>query len=143
MEIAQIKIAVTLFQKTNNTFFQLIRYAISGGIAFAVDFSLLYILKECADFHYLIAGTLSFCVGLIITYLFSIKWIFSVRKFSNQKLEFGIFALIGLVGITLNFILLWLFVSFFLLHYLWAKIIATVIVTLWNFFAKKYIIFYK
>jgi putative flippase GtrA len=133
---------MNLFKKTNNAFFQLIRYGVSGGIAFVVDFCLLYVLKEYAGFHYLVAGTISFCAGLIVTYLFSIYWIFSVRKFSNRKLEFGIFTLIGAVGIALNFAFLWLFASVIHQHYLLAKIITTVIVTLWNFLAKKYILFH-
>ncbi|GHV34847.1 hypothetical protein FACS1894178_3190 [Bacteroidia bacterium] len=129
------------FKKTTNIFLQFIRYGISGGIAFAVDFFLLYILTEYADFHYLIAGTISFSVGLIITYLFSILWVFDKRRFRSRTTEFLLFVLIGIVGLLLTVVLMWLLTDMIHFHYLLAKIITTVIVTLWNFLAKKYILF--
>ncbi len=132
---------MVLFQKTDKLFFQLFRYGISGGIAFIVDFCLLFILKEYANINYLIAGAIGFIAGLIITYFFSIHWIFDKRKIDNIKIEFSLFVLIGVVGILLNIGVLWLFTSIFCLHYLISKIISTMIVSLWNFFAKKIIIF--
>ena len=54
---------------------------ISGGIAAAVDFGLLYLLTE---FWSLLPWSPSvFPVGLLITYIFSITWIFNQRRISN------------------------------------------------------------
>ena len=56
---------------SGNLFVQLIRYFVSGGVAFVVDASLLYILTEWLGFHYLLSTVLSYSFGLVITYMFS------------------------------------------------------------------------
>lgn len=124
---------------------QLIKYCFTGGIAFVVDFSILYLLTDIIGLHYLIGATCGFCAGLVITYLGSIFWIFSEHRIENSKSEFAIFASIGVVGLMLTNLFMWILSDPEILgvNHLIAKIITTVIVTLWNFLAKKYILFTK
>lgn len=126
---------------SSNIFVQLLRYGISGGVAFAVDFLLMVALRELADIPEVAAGTISFGIGLIITYLFSIFWIFDKRRMRSVVAEFITFAIIGAVGLLLTYWLMSLFVNSYAVNYMLAKIITTVIVTLWNFIAKKLILF--
>jgi len=133
--------------KTGNLFIQIIRYLIAGGVAFMVDFALLYLLTDIFNVYYLTSSRISFSVGLIITYLFSIFWVFDKRRINNRKIEFLIFAIIGIIG----FILTDLFMKFFTENlfqkfeyaYLFSKILTTMIVFVWNFIAKKIILFTK
>ena len=127
--------------KTGNLFIQFVRYFISGGIAFVVDFSLLYLLTEICSVHYVLSSVISFTVGLIITYIFSVTWIFDKRSIKNRRAEFLIFAVIGGVGLLLTSFFMWFFTDILDFHYLISKAFTTVIVFCWNFAAKRFILF--
>jgi putative flippase GtrA len=129
--------------KTNSTLLQLFRYTFVGGFAFIVDFGTLYILTEHFNIHYLASAGIAFIFGLTINYFLSVKWVFNNRAMGNRLLEFLLFTLIGLVGLGLNELFLWILTDILLIYYLISKIITTVIVYLWNFFARKIILFNK
>jgi putative flippase GtrA len=134
----------TVFKgKTDNTFYQLIRYTFVGGFAFLIDFGTLYALTEFINLHYLLSAGIAFILGLTTNYLMSIRWVFDSRNIQNKKLEFALFALIGLVGLGLNELFIWIFTDLLTIYYLLSKILTTVLVYLWNFFARKTILFNK
>ena len=127
--------------KVDNTFIQLFRYAFVGGFAFIIDFGSLYILTEFFGIHYLISAPIAFILGLITNYILSIVWVFKKRKFRNKSFEFGMFGLIGIVGVGLNELFIWYFTEYVHLYYLTSKIISTGFVFLWNFFVRKSMLF--
>ena len=132
----------TLFAgKTNQVLVQLFRYTFVGGFAFLVDFGLLFFLKEFCGLHYLLSATLSFIAGLSVNYFISIYWVFTSSKNLKRKLEFLYFGLIGIVGLILNDFFIWVFTDKAQFHYLVSKIVAAILVYLWNFFARKYLLF--
>lgn len=128
---------------SGNILIQIVRYFVSGGVAFAVDAGLLYALTEWAGLHYLYSSTISFSVGLVITYLFSIFWVFDNRSLKNKWAEFLIFVAIGAIGLLLTNFFLWVFTDKLGLYYLLSKVITTVLVFIWNFIAKKSLLFRK
>jgi len=131
-----------LFIQNNNQFFvQFVRYFFTGGLAFLVDFGMLVFLTEICGFYYIFSNTISFTLGLLISYTITIFWVFTKSKFSNRKLEFAFFAVIGIIGLVLTNVLLWCCTHVFGIYYLLSKIIATGIVYIWNFLAKKYWLF--
>lgn len=73
-----------LFGSTTNIFIQFFRYTLVGGVAFAVDFGLLFVLTEYVHFHYLISATFSFLVGLFVNYVLSTQWIFRNSNLNNS-----------------------------------------------------------
>lgn len=128
---------------TGHIIHQFVRYFISGGVAFCVDFLLMMLLHDRFNIIAEVAGTISFAVGLVITYLMSIFWIFNLRRFNNRVAEFLGFTIIGVVGLVLTYFIMRIFTNSLQINYLLAKIVSTIIVTLWNFLAKKYFLFYK
>lgn len=120
---------------------QLARYLIVGGLSFVVDFSLLYYLTEVFLINYLISAAISFTTGVVVNYLMSIFWVFKKRNVANRVNEFLIFTTIGAVGLLFNELFLWLFTNLLTIHYLLSKIFAASLIFLWNFFARKYILF--
>lgn len=139
----QKKIQSVFKGKTNNTLVQLFRYTFVGGFAFLVDFGTLYILTEYFHIYYLVSAGIAFIFGLIINYLLSVKWVFNNRAMENRWWEFLLFAIIGLVGLGLNELFLWILTDIFLIYYLISKLITTFIVYFWNFFARKVLLFSK
>lgn len=132
-----------LLSPAKNIFEQLIRYCFSGGLAFVVDFGVLWLVTEKAHAHYLIGAFCGYTIGLIITYLLSIKWIFSERKLRSQSAEFVIFTIIGLCGLLLTQGCMYFFTEFVFgaNHYLYSKLLTTVLVSLFNFAMKKILLF--
>lgn len=129
--------------KTGNTYIQLFRYLLSGGTAFIIDIGVMVLLKEVLGVNYLPASVIGFIVGLIFTYILSIRWIFNERRLANRWNELAIFALIGVVGIGLTWIFMKIFTEALLIYYVISKVLTTIIVSLWNFTAKKLILFTK
>ena len=127
--------------KTDNTLRQLLRYTFVGGIAFLVDFSFLFLLTEYLKIHYLVSAALAFVAGLGTNYILSVSWVFASRKVGNRLVEFAAFAAIGVIGLVFNEIFIWFFTEVVRLHYLVSKCISTVAVYLWNFFARKRMLF--
>jgi putative flippase GtrA len=137
------KVRYMFIGETNSTFLQLFRYTFVGGVAFIADFGTLYILTEYFKIHYLISAGISFILGLIINYFLSVKWVFNSRVLKNRMLEFLLFTLIGLIGLGLNELFLWILTDVLLIYYLLSKIFTTIIVYFWNFFARKFLLFRK
>ncbi len=120
---------------------QLFRYLIAGGTAFVIDFALLWFCTEKIGVNYLISTLIGYTIGLLVSYLMSILWVFDQRRTQNLFYELGGFTLIGLIGIGLTSLLMWLLTDQWGLYYLLSKILTTIIVFFWNFAAKKILLF--
>ncbi len=130
-----------LIEPSESTGVQLFRYLFVGGLAFVLDFGALYVLTSRAGLHYLTSAAIAFLLGLIANYLLSRAWVFPRRKMRNTGIEFAVFAGIGLIGLGLNELGMWLLSGIAGLHYLIAKMCTTAVVFFWNFAARKLSLF--
>lgn len=126
---------------------QFFRYFCSGGLAFMVDKSL-FVATHYSALHLneYWSTSIGFVAGLIITYTLSVKWVFDERKMKNKTHEFLIFAIIGVIGLGLMNLFMWCFdsiESISMENKFYCNLLSTGLVTLWNFFAKKIILFTK
>ncbi|MBF0104946.1 MAG: GtrA family protein [Deltaproteobacteria bacterium] len=126
---------------TDRVFIQLIRYTFVGGVAFLADMGTLVALTEFVKLDYLISAAVAFMTGLVINYFISTKWVFSARTLSNRKLEFLFFTLIGIIGLLINEAIMWGFTEIVLFHYTLSKICSAFVVYLWNFLARRFLLF--
>ena len=117
-------------------FKQLFRFAIVGVIAAIIDVGVLVLLKELLFVPVLIASALSFTASVIVNYLLSMAFVFK-SKGQNKLKEFVIFVLLSIGGLGLNQLILWLGVAFTTTYYLAIKILAMVIVPIYNFLTRK------
>ena len=116
--------------------FQIIKFGIVGCIAAAVDFIVLVILKELLKIDVLLASTISFCISGIVNYILSMAFVFK-SKMQNKTKEFIIFILLSSGGLLINQLVLWLGVEFTTMHYTIVKILAMIIVPIYNFITRK------
>ncbi len=130
-----------LFEKSNSTFIQFFRYGIVGGLAFLFDFGILIALTELLKIHYLTSAAISFIIGLCVNYFLSITWVFSKRALENAKHEFLIFSIIGVLGLGINQLGLYILTDFLAFHYTLSKIFTAILVFMWNFITRKLILF--
>ncbi|HJT87195.1 MAG TPA: GtrA family protein, partial [Bryobacteraceae bacterium] len=87
------------------------------------------------------SAAISFTAGLVVNYLLSRFWVFDRRTFSKTTVEFGIFALIGVVGLLLTQLLMWGFTAGVGFNYMISKCFAAGAVLLWSFAARKWALF--
>lgn len=127
--------------KFTNHLSQLARYGIVGLIALFFDYLVLVLLTEYAHVNHLISATAGFFVGLIVNYTLATKFVFKEGKLTNKKLEFLVFSIIGGGGLLFTIGLMWFLTDYFSVHYTISKAIAVGVVFLWNFYARKLILF--
>lgn len=123
---------------------QFCRYFVTGGLASVVDFSVFAVALYIFDIHYLVSNLIGLAAGNVVNYLLSLGWVFrsEKRKMENNRLlEIFVFVLISLVGMGFNELLMYVFVGLFGIYEMVSKVVAAVIVLLWNFVARKYILF--
>ena len=130
-----------LLSKTERLSSQAVRYLFVGGIAFIADFTVMVALTELCNLHYSWGVTAGFGVGLAVNYLLSIYWVFSERNVSDSKLEFLIFSLVGVAGLLLTHGIVWFGEEVLSIEYWIAKIVAVALVLVWNFSARKLLLF--
>jgi len=124
-------------EKTDDMKIQFFRYLFVGGFAAVVNIGSLYLLKEFLHIYYLVANIAGFVLGLITNYLLS-KWlVFAKEDNMNGIIEFIIYAIIGVIGLGLDTLFIWLLTDKMQLYYMASKIVSTGLVFIWNFFARK------
>ena len=122
---------------------ELVRYAVAGGIASLVDVGVLVVLTSSLGVYYLHAAALAFSMGLLTSYGLSIVWVFQARTWQNPWVELGLFTLIGGLGLLGCSVCMWVLTEYVHLHYLCSKMGAALVVFLWNFVAKKWLLFHR
>ena len=117
---------------------QVLKFGVVGGTAFLIDYSIMIALTEFFGINYLISSGISFVVSVIYNYILSVHWVFDVDKNGNKKKEFVVFILLSVIGLGLNQLLMWIFVSKVHVFYMLSKIFVTVIVMIYNFVTRKF-----
>ena len=116
------------------------RYFVASAGALAVDVGL-YRLALSLGWRYQFAALLGFCAGAAVAYLVSVRWVFRARAVRNAGLEFGLFVSVGLAGLLLTELLLWLAIGRLGLPTLPSKLGASAVVFAFNFAVRKTLLF--
>lgn len=116
---------------------QLFRFGIVGGIAFLIDYSVLFICTEYLGIYYLISSFISFTVSTVFNYIASVRWVFDVDQKKSQRRNFALFIVFSVIGLGINQCIMWFGVEKLDLYYMLVKIGATAIVMVFNFVTRK------
>lgn len=125
---------------------QFLRYLVTGGLAFVVDFGLFALCLYSFGWHYLVANLTGLVAGLVLNYALSIVWVFTAceRTLEKKKMtEFALFASVGFAGVGINQLLMFIMVGQLGMNELASKIVAAVLILMWNFGARKLMLFRK
>lgn len=120
---------------------QVIRYTISGTTSTVADIFITWFLKEHVGLIPRVAALGGFFVSIVISYTFATLWIFNEHRFSSRIHELLPYLFITLVGAGLTWCIMYLGVNLLNIYYLAVKIFAVGVVAVWNFAAKKILIF--
>jgi len=116
---------------------QLFRFGIVGGIAFLIDYSILFICTEYLGIYYLISSFISFTVSTVFNYIASVRWVFDVDQKKSQRRNFVLFIVFSVIGLGINQCIMWFGVEKLDFYYMLVKIGATAIVMVFNFVTRK------
>ena len=127
--------------KTDHVLVQLFRYFVVSGFSLVIDFCTLFLFTDVLRIHYLISSVLSYSIGLLINYYISVNWVFNSRTYANRRKEFTIFVAIGIAGLGINTLVMWVCTGLFSLYYLAARVISAAIGYTWKYVARRLILF--
>lgn len=116
------------------------KYFVWAGIAFIVDFWLLYIFTDIVGIYYIFSNIISYTSWTLVNFWLNKKYTFE-NKYKNKIKQFTLFLVVSLFNLLIATFLLYVFVNYWNIHYLYAKIISTWIWFIINFLWHKYITF--
>lgn len=117
-------------------------YIVVGGISVLSDIIILYLLVSVSGLNVLISTVISFCLVTILNYVLSVKFLFQSGRLKRRH-EILSFFLIAAIALFLTVYLINFFINEFKLWYMYAKILVVIIVSLFTFTVKKWVIFLK
>ena len=116
------------------------RYVLVGLIATGVDWAVFSVLVFVMDWHYLLAGVVSFLVATLAGYLSGLRLVFRGGR-HERWVEIVFVYLVSLIGFAMHAGTLLILVDWLQMHVFLAKAAATVVTFLWNFVARYFWIF--
>jgi len=128
---------INVDKKIEGLLIQIFKFIIVGGISTIIDFVCLIIFKEVLKLNVLLSNTLAFSISVIYNYWASLKFVFKVDKTKSKRKNFIIFMIFSIIGLLLNNIVVFLGIDILNIHYIFAKVFATIVVMIFNFVTRK------
>ena len=136
-------------EKTKSRLGEMVRFALTGGVCFLVEFAALVLLKEGLGLDTLIATPIAFALSVVVNYALCMRWVFRGARDGGAAAKAG-FAVTSVMGLVLNEGLMLLFRVIFgedavlltflgcpVTMYMLNKVLSTLLVMVWNYFTKK------
>ena len=132
---------------------QVLKFGIVGIIAFVIDWGILNILVIFAHMTATVAATISFLISLCFNYLASMKYVFVHRDDMARWMEVLVFFVSSAIGLLINDGIIGFCTAVIIdpstittdpgkyaVYANIGKIIATVVVAIWNFVIRKWLL---
>lgn len=113
---------------------KLFKFGVVGASGVVVDFGITWLLKEQLKLNKYVANSAGFACAVLSNYLLNRIWTFQSHD-PNVAVQFGKFAVIALFGLFLNNGIIYFLTERQQVKFYPAKLIATAVVMLWNFWA--------
>ncbi len=116
------------------------KFGLVGVLCFGIDYGLMIFLTEVGGIPYLVSSGISFSVSVMVNYILSLTFVFETDKNKNKIVEFLVFIMLSVIGLGINQILMWVCVDKLYVHYMLSKIGVTLVVMVYNFVTRKFIL---
>ena len=134
---------------TNNEFIKVILYLFVGGTAALVEWGLFYLF-----FYYLLVGlglsvdtltmlatALAFGISTLYHYFLGNILVFDSGSKYDKSKELSLVFLVSIMGLVFNLVLMYIFVGLLAWQPMFAKVLTSCIVVVWNYLSRKKWIF--
>lgn len=126
---------VRVYKKFRN----LILYGVIGSFTSFLDFCVFTALTSLEGFHYLFANCVSVFVGITTSFLLNRSYNFKVKDHSKKR--FLIFLVVGLSGLVLSNIILYVGIDLMYGNELIVKLASIILVVGFQFLLNKFVTF--
>ena len=118
-------------------------YLIVGGLATIVEWAGFWLFSEKMGIAYLLATTFAFAISTFANWLFGRLLVFRGKQNQSLLREILSVYLASVVGLLLNLLIMFVLVQLLALGKMPAKMIATVLVSAYNYLIRKLVIYKK
>ncbi len=131
---------------------EVVKFVFTGGVCFLIEYAALILFKEWLHLPVLAATPLAFLVSVVVNYALCVMWVFDGAKGGDRRAQLG-FVFSSVMGLALNWLIMWALTALFgedavllmvaglsLKVYMVNKVAATVLVMIWNYFTKRYVL---
>jgi putative flippase GtrA len=114
--------------------YKFLKFGVVGATGVVVDFGITWVCREKLRLNQYLANSLGFVCAVVNNYLLNRIWTFHSND-PEIAVQFGKFALAALIGLAMNNGIIYVLNERFKVPFYMSKLIATGVVTLWNFWA--------
>ncbi|WP_273446553.1 GtrA family protein [Thermophilibacter provencensis] len=119
---------------------QFLKFGVVGAIAFVIDYGILMLLSQVVGWDPVPSSAVSFTVSVVFNYFVSMRYVFTRREDLSRRREFAIFVILSVIGLGINSVCIWAGTQALgdgAIAVTATKVVATVVVALWNFWSRK------
>jgi putative flippase GtrA len=120
--------------------YTIVKYAIVGSSGLLLDFITTWLCKEKWNINKYIANSLGFCIAVTNNFLLNKYWTFASSNTAIQS-QYLYFFGIALIGLLLNNAVIYTFQKIIQTNFYYLKVIAILIVFIWNYLANLFFTF--
>lgn len=128
-----------LIKQLYSKFRNLILYGIIGSCSSGLDFLLYTLFVEVFGWHYILSNCISVLAGITTSFTLNRNYNFKIKDKTRQR--FAIFLTIGLCGMMVSNLILYLCIDIFSWNKIVSKLLSIVLVVIFQFILNKYITF--
>lgn len=120
-------------------FRNLILYGIIGSFSSGLDFLIFTFLVQVFELQYIISNSISVLGGITTSFILNRNYNFKIKDKTKQR--FTIFLTVGLCGLVLSNMILYICIDILNIDKILSKILSIVLVVFFQFIINKYVTF--
>lgn len=144
MAIHFLPIAKEAYARANALYpslMRIVRFAISGGTATAVNLGTLFTLTHFWGVWYIYSSIAAFAVSFFVSFTLQKLWTFGDTSHDRLHVQAALFLSVILVALGINTTLIYLFVEYAHTHYLVGQFVSGLCIAVINFLSYKHLVF--
>ncbi|HEU0085984.1 MAG TPA: GtrA family protein [Candidatus Paceibacterota bacterium] len=124
-------------------YWQVGRYLIAGSLATGTNLGVLYLCVNYLGMWYLTSAIISFCFGVVVSYLLQKFWTFQNYSKEGMHKQFTLFFFFALTMLGVNTLLMYFFVDILTIWYMLSQALAAIIIAFINYTFFNKVVFRK
>jgi len=120
---------------------QVLKYLVSGATVAIVELTLLYVFTQFFGVWYIFSAVLAFLFAFCVSFSLQKFWTFQDKAKEVIHKQASVYLFISVANLGINIVALYLLVQVAGLWYLFAQVLISGAIAVWNFLLYKFVIF--